>query len=440
MWRMLVTTAIIFLGWSLADDTVAAGRNDGHAHLRLAQNQSQSEAALRRIIGELKSGSVDEAELEPQILAAIRQQLPAVRALLDQLGALQRVEFVGPQNGAEIYRATFANGSTLWAIALSFGGKIAVLSFRPEPPGAAQARDPNGEDVSVAGLSGTLRKPAGVERPPVVLVVAGSGPTDRDGNQPGHAPGELRQIAEGLAERGIASLRYDKRAIGRSPVPAGFREQDLQLDNFVDDAAAWLAWLEQRPELGPKFVAGHSEGGLIAILLAKRVPLAGIVLLATPGRRVGETTREQLRAAGLPPALLDEALTIISALERGESVPNVSAPLLPLLRPSVQPFMRSLLALDPAGELARLRVPVLVVQGGHDLQISDADADALLRARPDATAFRVPEMNHVLKLAPRERAAQQRAYSDPAIPLAPGLVEAMVGFIRTQQSAAQGGK
>jgi pimeloyl-ACP methyl ester carboxylesterase len=383
---------------------------------------------LREIIRQLREGNPDYSTLEPQLEQAIRQQLPSVRALLDKLGALQRVEFIGNQNGADLYRGVFANGVTIWAIAMSPSSKIAALSFRPDAA-SAYALDPNGEDVAVAGLSGTLRKPSGVDRPPVVLLVAGSGPTDRNGNQAGREPSELRQIAEALAERGIASLRYDKRAVGRSFVPAGFREQDLVIDNFVDDAASWVAWLNQRPDLGPVIVAGHSEGGVIAILLAKRVPVAGIVLLATPGRRLGETTREQLRAAGLPPAILEEALTILAALERGESVPNVSPPLMPLLRPSVQPFMRSILTVDPAGELARLRVPVLVAQGGHDLQVSEADAAALLRARPDATSFRSLEMNHVLKLTPAERAAQQLAYSDPKIPLAPGLVDAMADFI-----------
>jgi len=396
----------------------------------VAQNESQhpTESVLREIIRQLREGNPDYSTLEPQLEQAIRQQLPSVRALLYKLGALQRVEFIGNQNGADLYRGVFANGVTIWAIAMSPSSKIAALSFRPDAA-SAYALDPNGEDVAVAGLSGTLRKPSGVDRPPVVLLVAGSGPTDRNGNQAGREPSELRQIAEALAERGIASLRYDKRAVGRSFVPAGFREQDLVIDTFVDDAASWVAWLNQRPDLGPVIVAGHSEGGVIAILLAKRVPVAGIVLLATPGRRLGETTREQLRAAGLPPAILEEALTILAALERGESVPNVSPPLMPLLRPSVQPFMRSILTVDPAGELARLRVPVLVAQGGHDLQVSEADAAALLRARPDATSFRSLEMNHVLKLTPAERAAQQLAYSDPKIPLAPGLVDAMADFI-----------
>jgi uncharacterized protein len=427
MWRTIMIAAVAI---SLAGGLVPAAANEIRPMLAQNDSQRQTEAALRQLIAQLQASRVDEASLEPQLLQAIRQQLPAVRALLDKLGALQRLEFIGSQGGADIYRGVFANGAAIWAIAMSPARKVALLQFRPDRA-STYTPDPNGEDVTVAGLSGTLRKPAGIDRPPVVLLIAGSGPTDRDGNQQALQPSELRLIAEALAERGIASLRYDKRGVGRSFVPASFREQDLVLDSFVDDAAAWLAWLEQRSDLGPKILAGHSEGGLIATLLAKRASVAGIILLAAPGRRLGDITRDQLRAAGLPQSLLDEALATLAALERDESVPNVSAPLLPLLRPSVQPFMRSLLAVDPAGELAGLRVPVLVVQGGHDLQVSEADAAALLRARPDAASFRSPEMNHVLKPAPAERAAQQRAYSDPTIPLAPGLVDAMVAFIQS---------
>jgi uncharacterized protein len=213
-------------------------------------------------------------------------------------------------------------------------------------------------------------------------------------------------------------------------VPANFREDDLVIGSFVDDAAAWLAWLEQRADLGPRIVAGHSEGGLIAILLAKRAPVGALVLLATPGRRFSDVLREQLSAAGTPKPILDEALAALAALERGESVANVSSPLLALLRPSVQPFIRSLMAIDPPAELAQARIPVLIAQGGHDLQVSEADAAALLRARPDAVVFRSAEMNHVLKLAPAERAAQDKAYSDPSVPLAPGLVDAIAAFVR----------
>ena len=273
----------------------------------------------------------------------------------------------------------------------------------------AIAAEPTAEDVTVAmGLSGTLLKPAGVERPPAVLLIAGSGPTDRDGNQGGAGPGELRQLAETLAQHGIASLRYDKRGVGRSAA-AGLGGPDLLLDTFVADANAWLAYMGHRPDLGTPVVAGHGDGGLIAILIAegmraagvrgrldrqldrlvaKPMPAAGMVLLATPGRPLGDVLRDRLRRSGMPAALLNEALATLATLEKGRTVPAVRPELSALFRPSVQPFLRSVLAVDPARELRHLTLPVMIVSGGHDLQVGSADAARLAAARPDAAAAR----------------------------------------------------
>ena len=234
-----------------------------------------------------------------------------------------------------------------------------------------------------AACLGTLLKPKslkpdGSEPPPVVLLIGGSGPTDRNGNQGGTGPAELRQLAEQLAEQGIASLRYDKRGVGRSPAP-GLREEDLVLNAYVEDAVAWLDWLQQRPDLGKRIVAGHSEGGLIAMLAAKRTAVAGIVLLATPGRKLADVVRDQLQRIGMEPPLQAEALTILASLERGEKVSSVNPALQALFRPSVQPYMISELAIDPAKELNSLALPVMIVSGGHDLQVGSADAALLVR-------------------------------------------------------------
>jgi len=147
--------------------------------------------------------------------------------MLEPLGPLRQIDFIGTENGADTYKATFQNGSVqLVQSGYRPPAKIAGCFFKP-----VLAAEAAGEDVAVAGLSGTLLKPANVEDPPVVLLIAGSGPTDRNGNQGLTGPGELRQLAEALAERGIASLRYDKRGIGRSPV-AGLREEDFVLNSF----------------------------------------------------------------------------------------------------------------------------------------------------------------------------------------------------------------
>lgn len=210
----------------------------------MAQNDAThaTEAPLRKVIADMQKGAPDAASVEPELGAAVLAQGPAIGTLLKSLGPLQRVEFSGTADGTDTYKVTFANGATGWTIRMSPSGKIAGLFFKPLP-----VAETNGEDATVAGLSGTLLKPKSAsEPPPVVLLIGGSGPTDRNGNQGGAGAGELRQLAEQLAERGIASLRYDKRGIGRSATP-GLREEDLVLNTYVADAAPGSAGCNSAP-------------------------------------------------------------------------------------------------------------------------------------------------------------------------------------------------
>ncbi|MCG2626174.1 alpha/beta fold hydrolase [Bradyrhizobium sp. WYCCWR 13023] len=397
--------------------------------MAFAQNDASrpTEAPLRKIIADLQQGAPDTGSMEPELGSAVQAQAAAIAGLLQSLGRVQQLEFTGTENGTDVYKVTFERGAASWRILMAPTGKIAGLLFKP-----VAAPETRGDDVAMDGLSGTLLKPRDVEHPPVVLLIGGSGPTDRNGNQGGTGPGELRQLAEQLAEKGIASLRYDKRAVGRSAV-AGLREKDFVLNSFVDDAVTWLDWLRRRPDLGPRIIAGHSEGGVIALLAAKRTSVAGIVLLATPGRKLGDVIREQLQGFRMDAALQSEASTILATLERGELVPNVSPALHALFRPSIQRYMISELAIDPVTEIKTLTLPVMIVSGGHDLQISSADADALSAERPDAICLTISGMNHVLKMAPADRASQQDAYSNPNLPLAPGLSDAIANFV--QQAA-----
>jgi pimeloyl-ACP methyl ester carboxylesterase len=303
---------------------------------------------------------------------------------------------------------------------------LAAVALMPMQT-SAQNAPPIVSEAGIAGLSGTLLRPV-AERPPVVLIIAGSGPTDRDGKGLGVAATYLRQLAEGLAKHGIATLRYDKRGIGQSR-SAAIPEDQLRIDHFVSDAETWVTWLRTRGDLGRVIVAGHSEGGLIAILLAHRVNLDGAVLIATSGRPLGSIIRDQLDAAPMPDALRNEANAMLSALKRGESVAAVSAPLQPLFRPSVQPYLRSVMAIDPAKELAALQLPLMIVSGGRDLQIGAADTEALVRAKPDARRFHVSEMNHILTNAPSDRESNLKLYADPRSGLTPGLVDALAAFV-----------
>jgi pimeloyl-ACP methyl ester carboxylesterase len=296
---------------------------------------------------------------------------------------------------------------------------------------SAQESSPVEERWSVGGLIGTFTQPAGgPARGPAALILAGSGPTPRDGNF-----GTYRRIAQGLAANGIRSLRYDKRGVGESGALVT-REEDLLLQHYVDDAVSAVRDLEARPDVSAVVIIGHSEGALLAILTAKAIKVAGIVLLAGPGRRFDAILREQLAGVPLPPdqqRYRKEAFAIIDALAKGQRVAEVSKPNWVLFRPSVQLFFITLIAVDPAAEFSRLTVPALIVQGARDIQVKVTDYEALRKARPDATSLLLPDANHMFTRAPAnlsDRAAQVKSY-DPKAPLVPDLMPALVSFIKS---------
>ena len=279
-------------------------------------------------------------------------------------------------------------------------------------------------------LHGTLSLPDGQGKVPVVLLHAGSGPTDRNGNS-AMLPGQnnaLRMLAEALARNGIATLRYDKRGIGAS-ASAGRREADLRLDDYIDDATAWLRQLRADPRFTNVLMAGHSEGALIAMVACQKAQLDGCVLIAGAGNALDDILRVQLKPR-LPPELYAQNERILLALKRGEQVSDVPPALLALYRPSVQPYLISSLQVDPRAVVGALRMPLLILQGATDLQVSVADAQALSAAAPAARLVIVPGMNHVLKMVSGDLAQQMPSYGDPALPLAPALVDALTAFVQ----------
>lgn len=308
---------------------------------------------------------------------------------------------------------------------------LALLAAFVFSTGAA-AQPWSEREVAIEGgiskLYGTLTLPAGDGPADAALILSGSGATDRNGNFPEGYNNSLKFLARGLGAEGIATLRVDKRGVAESRAAAP-EERDLRAETFVDDAAAWLAFLEEQPRVRRLFLIGHSEGALVATLAAQKKPVAGLVLIAAGGRPASVILREQLSAGNLPAEMRRRSDEILARLERGETDDAVPRQLEALYRPSVQPYLISWFKYDPAAELAKLPVPVLLVRGTHDLQVRQADADALAAARPDAVRLAVEEMNHVLKIAPLDRAENIRFYSDPDAPLAPEVVPAIAGFI-----------
>jgi alpha-beta hydrolase superfamily lysophospholipase len=285
------------------------------------------------------------------------------------------------------------------------------------------------EAWSAEGLHGTLLQAANrARRGPAVLIVAGSGPTDRDGNGPGLSTDTYKMLAEGFAAQGISVLRYDKRGVGDSRALTA-REENVRFSDFVGDAVAAARSLSARADVSSVVIAGHSEGALIALLAAQQIDVAGVILLAATGRPLSAVLRDQLQTA-LPDVLRQDAFAILDKLTAGEHVAEVRPELNPLFRPSVQPFLMSILGIDPAVEIAKVRQPVLLMHAARDLQIAQSDLAALRKARPDMRIVVLPDANHVLKTSPADRAGNLAMYSDRTAPLDPDVMPPLVDFVR----------
>lgn len=295
-------------------------------------------------------------------------------------------------------------------------------------PKASEVQLGNG----VTSLFGTLVKASSRTAEPV-LILPGSGPTDRNGNSPlGITAQPYRLLAEGLAAEGISSLRVDKRGIAAS-APAASSEENLRIGTYADDARAWASKLRHDTGAHCVWLLGHSEGALHALLAARQnTDICGVVLVSPAGRKIGDILREQLRANPANAPVLNEALGIIAKLEMGQTVSgqSMNPALLPLFRPSAQPFLISMMAIDPAQLVGDYPGAVLVVQGTTDMQTTVADAQRLGQARPGVRVEIVEGMNHMLKNAPADRAANAATYADPDLPLAAGLVQRIISFIR----------
>jgi pimeloyl-ACP methyl ester carboxylesterase len=309
----------------------------------------------------------------------------------------------------------------LCSLLLLIGG-IAAQAYAAETPITL--------DTPTGQLAGTLELPAGADKPRVALLIAGSGPTDRDGNS-SMIPGRndsLKLLAAGLAEAGIATVRYDKRGIGGSHA-AGSAESALRFEMFVDDAAAWIARLKADPRFASVAVIGHSEGSLIGMLAARQADAAAFVSIAGIADGASTLMRKQLEGK-LPPELEKESERILVSLESGVVVDPVPPALATLFRPSVQPYLISWFKYVPAQRIAELTMPVLVVQGNTDIQVDVVQANRLHGARPGAKLAIIPGMNHVFKHVRAVPELQVASYGDPSLPVSPLLVKSIADFLQ----------
>jgi pimeloyl-ACP methyl ester carboxylesterase len=269
---------------------------------------------------------------------------------------------------------------------------------------------------------------------PVVLIIPGSGPTDRDGDNPmGITAAPYRLLADALAANGVSTVRIDKRGMfgSKAAVPD---PNKVTIADYATDTHSWVTAIRKRTGVRCVWVLGHSEGSLVALAAAQRPDgICGVISVSGAGRKLSDVIREQLRANPANAPLLASAMAAIDKLEKGEhvDVTGMNPALLRLFAPQVQDFLIDDFRRDPAKLAASLKVPVLIVQGERDLQVSVADAKALAAAQPKAKLVLIPAMNHVLKdVASDERSANVATYADSSLPIDSTLVDAIVSFVK----------
>lgn len=352
-----------------------------------------------------------------------------INSLRQQYGQLEEVKVWSSDAQKLVYQTAFSKGETLHiTYALNAKNELAGLFFSPAESTASRAVR---NDFVVRGsmgneIKGTLDTPDGKNTYPLAIIVAGSGPTDRDGNSPlGVSANTYKMIASCLGQAGIASLRYDKSGIGAS-ADARISEAQLRFETMVDDLVALIRKAKSDPRFSKIILIGHSEGSLVSMLAAQKEPVAGFISLAGPARSADEILLEQM--SGNSAELSQEIQATLQAIQDGKAAAPQDPALQQLFRPSVQGYLRSWMQYNPCKELAKLSIPVLIIQGTNDLQIPKSDAEALKKAQAKATLLIIPQMSHTLKTASAERSENLKSYSNPELPLSEGLCPALISF------------
>lgn len=281
-------------------------------------------------------------------------------------------------------------------------------------------------DISVSPyVDGTIMVPEGVEKPPMAILVAGSGPTDRNGNQQMINTNTLKYLAEGLSKQGIASFRYDKRIL-KQMKDRTLNEESIRFDDFIKDATDVVAYFKRSNAFSKIVVIGHSQGSLVGMIAAQEGADA-FVSIAGAGQQIDEVIVDQLEQQA--PGLKENARQAFDDMLANGIALNYSPGLASIFRKQLQPFMLTWMRFDPSVEIAKLDIPVLIINGERDLQVQVSEAEKLKAAKPDAVYKIFPGMNHILKKIEGDDIENSKSYNEPKRPVMPEVIETIGSFI-----------
>jgi len=290
----------------------------------------------------------------------------------------------------------------------------------------AQKFKTTARDISVSAfVDGTILVPEGVEKPPIAIIVGGSGPTDRNGNQQMINNNSLKLLAEGLSKQGIATFRYDKRIL-KQMKDRTLNEETISFEDFITDAKAVVSYFKRSNAFSKIYVIGHSQGSLVGMVAAQN-DVDGFISLAGAGQSIDDVIVDQLEQQA--PGLKDNARKAFDDIRANGIAVNYSPGLASIFRKQIQPFMLTWMKYNPKSEIGRLDIPILIINGDKDLQVQVSEAEKLRVAKPDAEFKIIPGMNHILKEIKGDDVENSKSYNEPNRPVMSDLLELVAAFI-----------
>ncbi len=285
------------------------------------------------------------------------------------------------------------------------------------------------EEITITKhIEGTLLIPLDLDsrNPSLAIIIAGSGPTNRDGNQNFLKNNALKKLAEGISNNSIATFRYDKRIIKQ--IRQGKVDKDIMFDDFVSDATAVIDYFKAKEIYNKIYVIGHSQGSLVGMLAAKD-KADGFISIAGAGQNIGDVLVKQITK--MAPKLGEEAQKVVTKLKDEKTTTDYPATLASVFSLDIQPFMINWMKYTPTEIIKELKIPILIINGTKDLQVSEDEAKLLKVANDKTTLIIIENMNHVLFDIEGDDLENSKSYNESFRPISPKLISSIMEFIRS---------
>lgn len=293
--------------------------------------------------------------------------------------------------------------------------------------GMSQEMNYSGKDISINSfVDGTLLTPIDIEKPILAILIAGSGPTDRNGNQNFLKSNNLKKLAETLSSHGIATFRYDKRIVKQ--IKNGNIDKNIMFDDFVTDAISVIDYFKISNAYSKIYVIGHSQGSLVGMLAAKdRVD--GFISLSGAGRSIDQVIIEQI---GKTAAMYTEdTKRVFDIMRNGKTTTDYPPALSSIFNIDIQSFMMNWMQYNPQDTIKELHMPILIVNGTKDLQVSVEEAKLLKEATKNAELKIIDKMNHVLFIIEGDDLENAKSYNESSRKISEEAVTAILDFIKS---------